>query len=57
MLSMKDYIKNLEDIKDIRKAGRGEALTKCELKEDRKMIGNITWLENSTWRCFPFPGE
>ena len=45
---MEDYVKSMEDIKDIRKADREKALTKYELKEYRKMTGKIAWLANST---------
>ena len=48
MLSMEDYVRSLEDVKNIRKADRDESLTKLKLKEYRKMMGKITWLANST---------
>ena len=45
---MEDYVKSLEEIKEIRKADREEDLTKLEMKEYRKMTGKISWLANST---------
>ena len=48
VLSMKDYIRSLEDITEIRKVDRDEPLTRLELKEYRKMTGKITWLANLT---------
>ena len=45
---MEDYIKSLEGIREIRKTERDEPLTRCELKEYRKMTGKIAWLANST---------
>ena len=41
---MEDYANSVEDIKEIRKADRGEKLTKAELKEYRKSTGKISWL-------------
>ena len=45
---MEDYIKSLEEIKEIWKADRDEYLTKVELKIFRKMTGKLSWLANST---------
>ena len=39
VLSMEDYIRGLEEIKDISKADRDKPLTRLELKEDRNMTG------------------
>ena len=41
-------VKSLNDIKEIRKADRDKPLTKLELKEYRKMTGQIAWLANPT---------
>ena len=41
-------MESLEDIKEIRKADRGEELTKLESKEYRRMTGKLAWLVNST---------
>ena len=45
---MEDYVRSLEDIKDIRKADIDKPLTKLELNEYRKMMGKIAWLANTT---------
>ena len=37
VLSMEDYVRSLEHIKDIRKAVRDETLTRLELKEYREL--------------------
>ena len=47
-IEMEDYVKSLEEIKEIRKADRDEYLTKAELKVFRKMTGKLSWLANST---------
>ena len=41
VLSMEDYIRGLEEIKDISKADRDKPLTRLELKEYRKMTGKL----------------
>ena len=48
VLSIEDYVRSLEDIKNIRKLDKDDSLTKLELKEYRKMTGKIAWLANST---------
>ena len=48
VLSMEDYVRSLEHIKDIRKAVRDETLTRLQLKEYREMNGRLAWLANST---------
>ena len=45
---MNVYMQSLKDIKEIQKADRDEELWKLEMKEYRKMTGNIAWLANST---------
>ena len=48
-VSIEDYTNSLEDIKEIRKVDdQNELLTKLEMKEYRKMTGQIAWLANST---------
>ena len=47
-IEMADYIDSLKDIKEIRKVKRDEDLTKNEIREYRKMTGNLSWLVNST---------
>ena len=46
---MEDYIRGLEEIKDISKADRDKPLTRLELKEYRKMTGKLAWLANSRY--------
>jgi len=41
-ITMSDYVKSLEDVKDIRKADREEELSRLEMKEYRKMTGKIS---------------
>ena len=48
IIKMQDYVDSLEDIKEIRQADKGEALTKAEMKEYRKVTGKLSWLANST---------
>ena len=45
---MEDNANSVGDIKEIRKADRGEKLTKAELKEYRKDTGKISWLSQGT---------
>ena len=47
-VSMEDYADSVEEIKEIRKADRGEKLTRVELKEYRKYTGKISWLSQGT---------
>ena len=47
-VTMSDYVKSMEDVKDIRKADRDEELTSLEMKEYRKITGKVSWLANST---------
>ena len=47
-VSMEDYANSVGEIKEIRKADRGEKLTKTELKEYRKYTGKISWLSQGT---------
>ena len=43
-VSMEDYAKSIEEIKEIRKGPKSEPLTPIELKLFRKMTGKISWL-------------
>ena len=43
-VSMEDYAQSIEEIKEIRKAGNDESLTKTEYKVFRKYAGKIQWL-------------
>ena len=43
-VSMDDYVDSLAEITDIRKVSGTEDLTKLELKQYRKMVGNFNWL-------------
>ena len=47
-ISMEDYADSINEIKEIRKAGRTEKLTKAELKEYRKYTGKLSWLAQGT---------
>ena len=47
-IEMADYVESLQDIKKIRKAEKDEDLTKHEIKEYRKIAGNLSWLANCT---------
>ena len=47
VLLMEDYISSLEDINEIRKAEREEPLTRCQMKEYRKIASKIAWLANN----------
>ena len=52
---MKDYVDNLEEVREIRKADRDDPLTKTELKVFRKMTGKLSWLANSTRPDLSYP--
>ena len=43
-VSMEDYAQSIEEIKEIRKVGNNESLTKTEYKVFRKYTGKIQWL-------------
>ena len=47
-VTMADYVKSIEDVKEIRKADRDEELGSLEMKEYRKITGKVSWLANST---------
>ena len=47
-IEIADYVKSLQDIKEIRKANKDEDLTEQEIKEYRKVTGKLSWLANST---------
>ena len=41
-IAMADYVKSMEDVKDIRKADRDEELASLEMKEYRKITGKVS---------------
>ena len=47
-IEMKDYLNSLEEVKEVRKTGRDDDLTRDKLIVYRKMTGKLSWLANST---------
>ena len=48
ILSMNDYAKSIEEIKEIRKEKKTVLLTKTEMKLYRKYVGKVSWLAENT---------
>ena len=55
-VSMEDYAQYIEEIKEIRKAGNNEPLTKTEYKVFRKYAGKIQWLAENVRPDLAFVG-
>ena len=55
-VSMEDYAQCIEEIKEIRKAGNNEPLTKTEYKVFRKYAGKIQWLAENVRPDLAFVG-
>ena len=55
-VSMEDYAQSIEEIKEIRKAGNNEPLTKTEYKVFRKYAGKIQWLAENVRPNLAFVG-
>ena len=47
-VSLKDHAQSLEDIKELRKVHISDTLTQSEMKEYRKLTGNLSWLATRT---------
>ena len=45
-IEMQDYVNSLDEVREIRKAGNDNPLTKAEFKVFRKMTGKLSWLAN-----------